>query len=166
METYSELIKKAKSFYRGYGVAVRKHAEREAVASLTMPDFAYIQSERGDKDIENNSALATVGDAVLGAYTMLRAFPLDRSMTDDELSDLKVAVLSNDFLNTMGEKIAPYLNRYNNDFKSVEKGMATAFEAVVGFVALHAPAALGKFLRRFAFDAAVDSVVLKFTPLR
>ena len=64
-------------------------------------------------------------------------------------------------LNVLGEPLAAILNRYNNDFKAREKGMATAFEAVVGFVALHAPARLQKFLHRMALDQAIDGVVLR-----
>lgn len=84
--------------------------------------------------------MATVGDAVCGAFLMLNRYTDEK--TKKELTAEK-KVVTNEHLNLVGEKILKdWLFASNNDLESNNEAhpnktaYATAFEAVIGFIAL------------------------------
>ena len=137
---YEDMVNNTVSFYMNLGVSIPKKYIKIAVASLTMPDFAYCynskQSLLSNKNkIHDHTALATVGDAVLSAYLMIKKY--EDGVTKDMLTNEK-QILKNDHLNIVGEKLLKNnLFAYNNDIKDGnKKDYATAFEAVIGFISL------------------------------
>ena len=84
--------------------------------------------------------MATVGDAVCEAFVMLKEYNDD--LTSDDL-DKKKESLQNEKLNFVGERMLKgVLFARNNDLESNNEAhpnktaYATAFEAVIGFIAL------------------------------
>ena len=109
-----------------------------AVMSLTMPEYSKQYMDYFKEEIGNNSALATVGDAVCEAFLMLDSYPLnDKKITADKMTNKK-DILRNDNLNKKGkELLKDRLFSCNNDLKDGNiKSYATAFEAVIGLIAL------------------------------
>lgn len=137
--TFDEMKEKAKKFYKALGVDVPDDKINRAVYSLTMPQYAKVYNDKNDQKIFDHSALATVGDAVCAAYLMLKEY--SDGLSKQELTNKKGA-LENEELNKIGEKMCGgKLFASNNDLESNnengnKKAYATAFEAVIGFIAL------------------------------
>ncbi len=137
--TFDEMTEKAINFYKELGVDVPDDKINRAVYSLTMPQYAKVYNDKNDQKIFDHRALATVGDAVCAAYLMLKE--CSDGLSEGELTDKKDK-LENEELNKIGEKMCGgKLFAFNNDLESNnenenKKAYATAFEAVIGFIAL------------------------------
>ena len=79
--------------------------------------------------------MATVGDAVCEAFVMLKEY--NDALTADDL-DKKKESLQNEKLNFVGDVLFASNNdlESNNEAHPNKKAYATAFEAVIGFIAL------------------------------
>lgn len=135
MLTLEEMIKLTIEFYNLLGIKISKEDEIMAVQSLTMPEYAEEYNKRHNKKIKNHRALSTVGDAICGAYVMLKEF--NTNSTQEELTNKK-KIVTNEHLNIIGRNLL--LNKLfaiNNDLKEEnKKSYATAFEAVIGFIGI------------------------------
>lgn len=137
--TYEEMRERAFEFYDGLQINIPKIFVDLAVRSLTMPQYAKEYNDSNNHPIGDHRALATVGDAVCGAFLMLDRYTDEK--TKKELTAEK-KVVTNEHLNLVGEKILKdRLFAKNNDLESKsekknKKAYATAFEAVIGFIAL------------------------------
>lgn len=137
---YSEMINRSLRFYRNLGIDVPEEKMDLAVISLTMPEYARIFYDQKGFVIQNQDGMATLGDAMCGAFLMHKKF--DYSKTKEELTELKNA-LTNVNLNKQGKELLDgVLFARNNDLhQSVQEGdnnksYATAFEAMIGFISL------------------------------
>lgn len=137
--TYEEMSERAFEFYDYLQINIPKKYVALAVRSLTMPQYAKEYQDKYNQYIDHR-ALATVGDAVCEAFVMLKEY--NDALTSDDL-DKKKECLQNEGLNLAGEKMLNgVLFASNNDLKSNnadhpnKKAYATAFEAVIGFIAL------------------------------
>lgn len=140
LSTYEEMSEKASRFYEGLQIKIPEQYVDLAVRSLTMPQYANEFNVSNNHPIGDHRALATVGDAVCGAFLMLDRY------TDEETKKELTAekkVVTNEHLNLVGEKILKdRLFASNNDLESNnddhpnKKAYATAFEAVIGFISL------------------------------
>lgn len=140
LSTYEEMNEKASRFYEGLQIKIPEQYVDLAVRSLTMPQYAKEYNDSNNHPIGDHRALATVGDAVCGAFVMLEEYT--EAMTSNDLNDSK-ARLQNEKLNLVGERMLKgVLFASNNDLESNnedhpnKKAYATAFEAVIGFIAL------------------------------
>lgn len=137
--TYEEMRERAFEFYDDLQINIPKIYVDLAVRSLTMPQYAKEYQDKYGDTIGDHTALATVGDAVCGAFLMLDRYTNEK--TKKELTAEK-KVVTNEHLNLVGEKILKdRLFAKNNDLESKsekknKKAYATAFEAVIGFIAL------------------------------
>ena len=138
--TYEEMSERAFEFYDYLQINIPKKYVALAVRSLTMPQYAKEYQDKYNQYIGDHRALATVGDAVCEAFVMLKEY--NDALTSDDL-DKKKECLQNEGLNLAGEKMLNgVLFASNNDLKSNnadhpnKKAYATAFEAVIGFIAL------------------------------
>lgn len=137
--TYEEMSERAFEFYNDLQINIPKKYVALAVRSLTMPQYAKEYKDKYGETIGDHTALATVGDAVCGAFLMLDRYTDEK--TKKELTAEK-KVVTNEHLNLVGEKILKdRLFAKNNDLESKsekknKKAYATAFEAVIGFIAL------------------------------
>lgn len=137
--TYEEMRERAFEFYDDLQINIPKIYVDLAVRSLTMPQYAKEYQDKYNQYIGDHRALATVGDAVCGAFLMLDRYTDEK--TKKELTAEK-KVVTNEHLNLVGEKILKdRLFAKNNDLESKsekknKKAYATAFEAVIGFIAL------------------------------
>lgn len=140
MYTLKEMNEKSLNFYKGLNVEISQENILLAVRSLTMPQYAKEYQDKYNQCIGDHRALATVGDAVCEAFVMLNEYNDD--LTSDDL-DKKKESLQNEKLNLVGERMLKgVLFTSNNDLESNnddhpnKKAYATAFEAVIGFIAL------------------------------
>lgn len=140
LSTYEEMSEKASRFYEGLQIKIPEQYVDLAVRSLTMPQYAKEYQDKYNQCIGDHRALATVGDAVCEAFVMLKEYNDD--LTSDDL-DKKKESLQNEKLNFVGERMLKgVLFASNNDLESNneahpnKKAYATAFEAVIGFIAL------------------------------
>lgn len=140
LSTYEEMSEKASRFYEGLQIKIPEQYVDLAVRSLTMPQYAKEYQDKYNQYIGEHRALATVGDAVCGAFLMLNRYTDEK--TKKELTAEK-KVVTNEHLNLVGEKILKdWLFASNNDLESNNEAhpnktaYATAFEAVIGFIAL------------------------------
>lgn len=139
MLTFDEMKEKAINFYKELGVEVPDDKINRAVYSLIMPQYAHDYNKKNNPKIFDHSALATVGDAVCAAYLMLKEY--SDGLSKEDLTKKK-SKLKNEELNKIGEKMCcGKLFASNNDLESNndngnKKAYATAFEAVIGFIAL------------------------------
>lgn len=140
MYTLKEMNEKSLNFYKGLNVEISQENILLAVRSLTMPQYAKEYQDKYNQYIGDHQALATVGDAVCEAFVMLKAY--NDALTADDL-DKKKESLQNEKLNFVGEQMLKgVLFASNNDLESNneahpnKKAYATAFEAVIGFIAL------------------------------
>lgn len=140
LSTYEEMSEKASRFYEDLQIKIPEQYVDLAVRSLTMPQYAKEYKDKYNLNIGDHRALATVGDAVCGAFVMLEEYT--EAMTSNDLNDSK-ARLQNEKLNLVGERMLKgVLFASNNDLESNnedhpnKKAYATAFEAVIGFIAL------------------------------
>ena len=140
LSTYEEMSEKASRFYEGLQIKIPEQYVDLAVRSLTMPQYAKEYNDSNNHPIGDHRALATVGDAVCGAFLMLDRYTDEK--TKKELTAEK-KVVTNEHLNLVGEKILKdWLFASNNDLESNnedhpnKKAYATAFEAIIGFIAL------------------------------
>ena len=140
MYTLKEMNEKSLNFYKGLNVEISQENIPLAVRSLAMPQYAKEYQDKYNQCIGDHRALATVGDAVCEAFVMLNEYNDD--LTSDDL-DKKKEGLQNEKLNFVGEQMLKgVLFASNNDLKSNnedhpnKKAYATAFEAVIGFIAL------------------------------
>ena len=138
--TYEEMSERAFEFYDYLQINIPKKYVALAVRSLTMQQYAKEYKDKYNQYIGDHRALATVGDAVCKAFVMLKEY--NDALTSDDL-DKKKECLQNEGLNLAGEKMLNgVLFASNNDLKSNnadhpnKKAYATAFEAVIGFIAL------------------------------
>lgn len=137
--TYEEMRERAFEFYDDLQINIPKIYVDLAVRSLTMPQYAKEYQDKYGDTIGDHTALATVGDAVCGAFLMLDRYTDEK--TKKELTAEK-KVVTNEHLNLVGEKILKdRLFAKNNDLESKsekknKKAYATAFEAVIGFISL------------------------------
>lgn len=140
MYTLKEMNEKSLNFYKGLNVEISQENILLAVRSLTMPQYAKEYQDKYNQCIGDHRALATVGDAVCEAFVMLNEY--NDALTADDL-DKKKESLQNEKLNFVGEQMLKgVLFASNNDLESNneahpnKKAYATAFEAVIGFIAL------------------------------
>lgn len=135
MLTLEEMIKSTKDFYNLLGIEISKEYEMMAVQSLTMPEYAEEYNKSHSERIKDHRALSTVGDAICGAYVMLKEF--NTNSTQEELTDKK-KIVANEHLNIIGKNLlSNKLFAMNNDLKEGnKKSYATAFEAVIGFIGI------------------------------
>lgn len=137
--TYEEMSERAFEFYDYLQINIPKKYVALAVRSLTMPQYAKEFNDKFHKEIGDHRALATVGDAICAAYTMLKFY--EDSLTADDLNKKK-EVLQNKELNIVGEQVLKdVLFARNNDLSSNnenenKKAYATAIEAVIGFISI------------------------------
>ena len=135
MLTLKEMIKLTIEFYNLLEIEISKKDEMMAVQSLTMPDYAKEYNDKHNEKIKDHRALSTVGDAICGAYIMLKEYNMN--ITSEELTDKKKMV-TNEHLNIIGKNLL--LNKLfaiNNDLKEEnKKSYATAFETVIGFIGI------------------------------
>ena len=135
MLTLEEMIKLTIEFYNLLEIEISKEDEMMAVQSLTMPDYAKEYNDKHNEKIKDHRALSTVGDAICGAYIMLKEYNM--GITSEELTDKK-KIVTNEHLNIIGKNLL--LNKLfaiNNDLKEEnKKSDATAFEAVIGFIGI------------------------------
>ncbi len=137
---FKEMQEKSIQFYKLLNIDILQKDIIPAVRSLTMPQYAKEYKDKYNLNIGDHRALATVGDAVCGAFVMLEEYT--EAMTSNDLNDSK-ARLQNEKLNLVGERMLKgVLFASNNDLESNnedhpnKKAYATAFEAVIGFIAL------------------------------
>ena len=140
MLTYDEMVEKTREFYDELQIDISDKYVDLAVRSLTMPQYAKEFNDKFHKEIGDHRALATVGDAVCEAFVMLKEY--NDALTADDL-DKKKESLQNEKLNLVGERMLKgVLFTSNNDLESNnddhpnKKAYATAFEAIIGFIAL------------------------------
>lgn len=69
--TYEEMRERAFEFYVDLQINIPKIYVDLAVRSLTMPQYAKEYQDKYNQYIGDHRALATVGDAVCGAFLML-----------------------------------------------------------------------------------------------
>ena len=69
--TYEEMRERAFEFYDDLQINIPKIYVDLAVRSLTMPQYAKEYQDKYGDTIGDHTALATVGDAVCGAFLML-----------------------------------------------------------------------------------------------
>lgn len=133
--TYDEMIDLTKNFYDTLEINIPQKYIKRAVASLTMAEYAKCFNDKTNSEIYDHRALATVGDAVCGAYRMINKYKDESTMSS--LTGEKF-ILQNDQLNITGKRLLEgKLFAYNNDLKDGNiKDYATAFEAVIGFISL------------------------------
>lgn len=131
--TIDEIINRAIAFYDSLNIKVPTDKNRLAARSLILPQYANEYKQKFNDEIGDNSALATVGDAVCGAYLMLKEY--NDSATKEFLTNKK-DILTNDSLNERGKTLLQdVLFERNNDLDG-EKVYATSFEAIIGFTSL------------------------------
>ena len=144
MYTLKEMKEKSLEFYKGLNVETSQENILLAVRSLTMPQYAKEYKDKYGETIGDHTALATVGDAVCGAFLMLDRYTDEK--TSKTLTEEK-EIVKNDRLNVIGKKMlcdedGIFLFSSNNDLESNnedhpnKKAYATAFEAIIGFIAL------------------------------
>ena len=144
MYTLKEMKEKSLEFYKGLNVETSQENILLAVRSLTMPQYAKEYKDKYGETIGDHTALATVGDAVCGAFLMLDRYTDEK--TSKTLTEEK-EIVKNDRLNVIGKKMlcdedGIFLFASNNDLESNnedhpnKKAYATAFEAVIGFISL------------------------------
>ena len=143
LSTYEEMSEKASRFYESLQIKIPEQYVDLAVRSLTMPQYAKEYKDKYGETIGDHTALATVGDAVCGAFLMLDRYTDEK--TSKTLTEEK-EIVKNDRLNVIGKKMlcdedCIFLFASNNDLekksgKKNKKAYATAFEAVIGFIAL------------------------------
>ena len=131
---FKEMQEKSIQFYKLLNIDILQKDIILAVRSLTMPQYAKEYKDKYNLNIGDHRALATVGDAVCGAFVMLEEYT--EAMTSNDLNDSK-ARLQNEKLNLVGERMLKgVLFASNNEDHPNKKAYATAFEAVIGFIAL------------------------------
>lgn len=74
MLTYDEMIEKTREVYDELQIDIPDKYVDLAVRSLTMPQYAKEFNDKFHKEIGDHRALATVGDAIYAAYTMLKFY--------------------------------------------------------------------------------------------
>ena len=134
--SYEEMTIKTKDFYALLGCKViSDNLMRDAITSLTMPQYAYIYNSKNNAEINDHRALATLGDAVCGSLLLTNKYHYNS--TPEELTFVKES-LTNDNLKTKGKQLLKDNLFYsNNDLdEKNRKSYATAFEAVIGFLSL------------------------------
>ena len=159
---YEEMKIKTMDFYKSINIKVKENKISLAITSLTMPQYEKEYNDKINNEINSglknekdmikcNNALATVGDAICGAYLMIEKF--DTKYTMEELTALKETV-TNENLNIIGKKLLEnHLFFSNNDLDDInKKSYATAFEAVVGFITLNNKVDVIKFLDEYLKD--------------
>ena len=135
--SYEEMKDNARKFYALLGCEeIDENLLKDAIASLTMPQYAHIFNSRNkDSNINDHRALATLGDAICGSLLLTKKYRYDS--TPKKLTFVK-KMLTNDNLNEKGKQLLhDHLFCANNDLKKInKKAYATAFEAVIGFLSL------------------------------
>ena len=147
MLEFSEMESRTREFYEKK-LNIKIKDINLAVASLTMTEYAKIYSDKHKVKIDNQDGLATVGDAVCGAYVMLKEYK--PFTTKGKLTDEK-NIVTNEHLKIVGKKLLEgYLFYENNDLKEDnKKDYATAFEAIIGFIALNDINDVGRILKEY-----------------
>ncbi len=140
MYVYQEMINKTINFYKKIiGIEVPDEFIDLAVTSQAMPSYAKEYNDIHENKLNDHRSLATVGDAVCEAYLMINKFNEDS--TSEKLTKEK-KLLENERFNEIGKVLLKdNLFSSNNDLESNndhnnKKAYATAFEAVIGFIAI------------------------------
>lgn len=120
MYTLKEMKEKSLEFYKGLNVETSQENILLAVRSLTMPQYAKEYKDKYGETIGDHTALATVGDAVCGAFLMLDRYTDEK--TSKTLTEEK-EIVKNDRLNVIGKKMlcdedGIFLFASNNDLES------------------------------------------------
>ncbi len=146
MYCYSDMIVKTEEFYSKLNIKINDI--KLAVASLTMTEFAKNYNDVNSVKIDNQDALATVGDSICGSYVMMKEY--EPFATMEHLTKEK-DIVTNKHLKIVGKKLLEgYLFHTNNDLKEEnKKDYATAFESIIGFVALNNPNDLKTILDKY-----------------
>ncbi len=140
MYIYQEMINKTVNFYKKkLGIEVPDKFIDLAVTSLTIPQYAKEYNDIHEDKLSDHRSLATAMDAVCEAYLMINKFNEDS--TSEKLTKEKI-LLENERFNEI-DKVLLKDNLFssNNDLDSNNdhenrKAYATAFEAVIGFIAI------------------------------
>lgn len=133
---YEKMVEETKYFYKSFGIEnIPKERIKDAVASITLPNYAKEHNDKFHNDLNDHRALATVGDAVCTKILMIEKYHYDS--TAERLTEEKDFVTNNN-LNKIGERLLKdKLFSRNNDLDDNNtKSYATAFEAVIGFIAI------------------------------
>ena len=135
MLTYDEMIGRTVNFYKELGVKIPSDKIKDAVASLTMPQYASIFKQKYKDTINEHRSLATLGDAVCGALLLMGKYRQGVTMKKMTIYKEKI---TNKNLNFAGkELLKDSLFHENNDLSNKnKKSYATAFEAIIGFLSL------------------------------
>lgn len=135
--SFEEMEEKTRKFYNHLGCAeISEELLRDAIASLTMPQYAKIFNDKNkNMKINDHRALATLGDAICGSLLLTKKYNYDSK--PKELTFVK-KLLTNENLNVKGKELLnDNLFHLNNDLKeNNKKSYATAFEAVIGFLSI------------------------------
>lgn len=134
--TYEKMVNKTLDFYKSLGIKnIPEKRIKDAVTSLTMPQYTKEYNDNNKEIIKDHRALATLGDAVCGALLLKEKY--NYNVTSEYLTNEK-KLLENDNLNNVGrELLNDNLFWRNNDLDDINrKSYATAFEAVIGFISL------------------------------
>ena len=83
LSTYEEMSEKASRFYEGLQIKIPEQYVDLAVRSLTMPQYAKEYQDKYGDTIGDHTALATVGDAVCGAFLMLDRYTDEKKKRTD-----------------------------------------------------------------------------------
>lgn len=140
MYEYQEMINKTVNFYKDIlEIEVPDEFIDLVVTSLTMPSYAKEYNDIHEDKINDHRSLATVGDAVCEAYLMINKFKEDS--TSEKLTNEKI-LLENERFNEIGKDLLKGVVfasdndlESNNDHNN-KKAYPTAFEAVIGFIAI------------------------------
>ncbi len=134
------MINRTINYYKqGLGIEVPYEFIDLAVTSLTMPQYAKEYNDKYGVKLNDHRSLATARDAVCEAYLMINKFNEDS--TSEKLTNKK-KILENKHFNEIGKDLLKcVVFASNNDLESNndhenKKAYATAFEAVIGFIAI------------------------------
>ena len=131
---FNEMLKQTIDFYNGLGIKIKKGNERIAVSSLTMSGYANNYKDKFHRTIYSNNALSTLGDGICLAYVMYKKYHL--SVSSEVMTNAK-ELLTNVNLQDKGKKLLENHLFFENTDLDGNKSYATAFEAVIGFIALN-----------------------------
>ena len=89
LSTYEEMRERAFEFYDDLQINIPKIYVDLAVRSLTMPQYAKEYQDKYGDTIGDHTALATVGDAVCGAFLMLDRYTGEKTSKAEKENVIK-----------------------------------------------------------------------------
>lgn len=132
MLTYDEMVEKTREFYDELQIDIPDKYVDWAVRSLTMPQYAKEFNDKFHKEIGDHRALATVGDAICAAYTMLKFY--EDSLTADDLNKKK-EVLQNKELHNLKSARDKFYAHIDLDWQKYAKSITfDEFERCIKFL--------------------------------